>query len=151
MAVQRALEAAGVQSEIQTLPSSTRTAKAAAESLGCGVAQIAKSIVFKASDSGQAVLVVASGVNRIDEAAVAELLGEPIERATPEFVREKTGFAIGGVAPCGHAEPVTVLIDEDLLDLAECWAAAGTPHSVFRLEPHELAGLTSGRVAAVKA
>ena len=126
-AVQEAIDAAGLSSRVRELPSSTRTAAQAAESIGCTVEQIAKSIVFRASESGRPVLVIASGGNRIDEAAVARRLGEPIERATPDFVRQKTGFAIGGVPPCGHSEPPVIFVDRELLRLPELWAAAGTP------------------------
>jgi len=95
------------------------------------------------------VLVVASGVNRVDEMKVAEAVGEKIARADADFVREATGFAIGGVPPIGHAKPPTVLIDQSLMALAEIWAAAGTPNAVFRLTPSELVALTGGRVASV--
>jgi prolyl-tRNA editing enzyme YbaK/EbsC (Cys-tRNA(Pro) deacylase) len=95
------------------------------------------------------VLVVASGANRVDEAKVAEAIGETIARADADFVREATGFAIGGVPPIGHENPPIVLIDESLMGLAEIWAAAGTPNAVFRLTPSDLVELTHGRVAAI--
>ena len=120
---------------------STRTAAEAAAAIGCTVAQIAKSILFRA-ESGRPVLVVASGTNRVDERKVAALLGERIGRADAEFVREATGFAIGGVPPVGHATPPVVLLDRDLQRFDEIWAAAGTPNAVFRLTPDQLAGLT---------
>jgi prolyl-tRNA editing enzyme YbaK/EbsC (Cys-tRNA(Pro) deacylase) len=120
---------------------STRTAAEAAAAIGCTVAQIAKSILFRA-ESGGPVLVVASGTNRVDERKVAALLGERIGRADAEFVREATGFAIGGVPPVGHATRPVVLLDRDLLQFGEIWAAAGTPNAVFRLTPDQLAGLT---------
>ena len=119
---------------------STRTAAEAA-AIGCTVAQIAKSILFRA-ESGRPVLVVASGTNRVDERKVAALLGERIGRADAEFVREATGFAIGGVPPVGHATPPVVLLDRDLQQFDEIWAAAGTPNAVFRLTPDQLARLT---------
>ncbi len=96
-------------------------------------------------------LVVASGVNRVDEKKVAALIGEKIARADADFVREKTGFAIGGVPPVGHVEAPVTLIDRDLLQHETIWAAAGTPNAVFQLTPGELEGLTGGRVADVKA
>lgn len=145
-AVQAALEAKGFECRVVELPASTRTAKEAAEAVGCSVAQIAKSIVFEASGSGRAVLVVASGVNRVNEAVIASRLGEPIERASPEFVREATGFAIGGVPPCGHVRPLVTFIDGDLLALDVIWAAAGTPNAVFQIEPAHLVQLTDGAV-----
>jgi prolyl-tRNA editing enzyme YbaK/EbsC (Cys-tRNA(Pro) deacylase) len=93
---------------------------------------------------------MASGANRIDEKAVGRLLGEKLVRADADFVRAKTGFAIGGVPPVGHREAPVAFIDEDLMALAEIWAAAGTPNAVFRLAPEDLVALTGGRVAAVK-
>ena len=129
----------------------TRTAADAAAAIGCTVAEIAKSLVFRAAASGRAVLLVASGVNRMDEKKVALLVGEKIARADADFVREKTGFAIGGVPPVGHSQAPVTLIDQDLLQFATIWAAAGTPNAVFRLKPRELVELTGGRVAEVKA
>ncbi len=148
-AVQEALDAAGFELEVVELPASTRTAREAAEAIGCSVAQIAKSIVFRALDSGEPVLVIASGVNRIDETAISALVGEPIGQAKPDFVREATGFVIGGVPPCGHVRPISTFLDEDLLALDEIWAAAGTPHAVFRLTSDQLRELTGGTVIAV--
>ena len=114
------------------------------------MAQIAKSLVFRAVGSNRAVLVIASGVNRVDERRVAAALGDRIAKADATFVRDKTGFAIGGVAPVGHTEKPVTLIDEDLLEHAEIWAAAGTPNSVFRLTPQALIAMTGGRVIAIK-
>jgi prolyl-tRNA editing enzyme YbaK/EbsC (Cys-tRNA(Pro) deacylase) len=128
----------------------TRTAADAAAAIGCRQAEIAKSLLFRAKDSGRPVLVVASGVNRVDEKKVALLIGEKIGRADAEFVRENTGFAIGGVPPVGHASAPVTLIDEDLLAFATIWAAAGTPNAVFRLTPGELVELTGGKVAGVR-
>jgi prolyl-tRNA editing enzyme YbaK/EbsC (Cys-tRNA(Pro) deacylase) len=127
---------------------STRTAAEAAAAVGCTVAQIAKSIVFRA-DSGRAVLVIASGSNRVDERKVAALLGEGIGRADAEFVRAETGFAIGGVPPVGHDRPPIVFIDRDLEALGTLWAAAGTPNAVFALSWNDLRALTNGRVGDV--
>ncbi len=129
----------------------TRTAADAAAAVGCTVAEIAKSLLFRARDSGRPVLVVASGVNRVDEKKVAAVIGEKIARADADFVRENTGFAIGGVPPVGHAVAPVTLIDEDLLKLETIWAAAGTPNAVFKLTPGELIELTGGRVAEVRA
>jgi prolyl-tRNA editing enzyme YbaK/EbsC (Cys-tRNA(Pro) deacylase) len=136
--VQSALESAGLSLRVRELPASTRTAAEAAAAVGCTVAQIIKSLVFRGTSSGQAILILASGSNRVDEAKVAAAIGEPIQRATPEFVREQTGFAIGGVAPVGHTHPLRTLIDADLFQHTELWAAAGTPHAVFPLTPTEL-------------
>ncbi len=147
--VQAALEARGFSFEIQELDQSTRTAAEAASAIGCEVAQIAKSILFKGKDSGRAVLVIASGVNRVDEKAVAALLGEKLGKADADFVRRETGFVIGGVPPVGHDKPIETFIDEDILAFDAIWAAAGTPFAVFRLDPRSLAELTGGRVANV--
>ncbi len=148
--VQDALAAAGLQCAVVELPGSTRSAQDAALAIGCRVEQIVKSLVFRGRQSGAPVLVLASGANRVDEKRMGQLLGEPIERANPDFVRQHTGYAIGGVPPLAHLEPIVTLIDEDLLAYPELWAAAGTPHAVFRLAPAELVAVTGGRVAAIK-
>jgi len=137
--------------EVLEFDAGTRTAADAAAAIGCTVAEIAKSLVFRAKQSGRSVLVVASGDNRVDEKKVAVLLGEKIFRADADFVREMTGFAIGGVPPVGHATAPVTLIDEDLMKFATIWAAAGTPNAVFQLKPTALAELTGGQVADVAA
>lgn len=148
--MQEALTALGLDAQVVELERSARTAAEAAAAVGCRVDQIAKSLVFRLRDSGRALLVITSGANRVDEGAVGALAGEPLDKADAEFVREQTGFAIGGVAPVGHARPVTTLIDADLLKWPEIWAAAGRPNTVFRLTPSDLVRITSGRVVAVK-
>ena len=147
--VQEALRTLGLGHEIVDLGLSARTAADAAAAVGCRVDQIAKSLVFRLRDSGRPLLVVTSGAHRVDEARVAALVGERLERADAAFVRAETGFAIGGVAPIGHAKPVLTLIDEHLLAFEVIWAAAGHPNTVFRLTPNELVTMTGGRVAAV--
>jgi prolyl-tRNA editing enzyme YbaK/EbsC (Cys-tRNA(Pro) deacylase) len=149
--VRAALAAAGLVAEIVALPAAAPTARAAAEQLGCDVAQIANSLVFRCQASDAPLLVMTSGANRVDPARVAALVGEPIGRADAEFVRRASGFAIGGVAPVGHAAPIRTLIDRSLLGHAEIWAAAGHPHTVFRLTPDELVRITGGSVAEVAA
>jgi prolyl-tRNA editing enzyme YbaK/EbsC (Cys-tRNA(Pro) deacylase) len=148
--VQEALAAQGFAFEVREFPDSTRTSAEAAAAIGCSVAQIAKSLVFRGAQSGKAVLIVASGANRVDPAKAEALLGEAIKRADADFVREATGFAIGGVPPLGHDRPLVTLIDEDLLAFEEVWAAAGTPHAVFRLSPKDLGDLTGGRIGDLK-
>jgi prolyl-tRNA editing enzyme YbaK/EbsC (Cys-tRNA(Pro) deacylase) len=148
--VQDALAALGHAGRVRVMPASTRTSAEAAAAVGCAVAEIAKSIIFRAKPSQRAVLVIASGVNRVDEKKVAALIGEGIGKADAEFVRARTGFVIGGVPPVAHDTPPVVLIDEDLLKLQGIWAAAGTPHAVFPLTPAELVTLTNGKVADVK-
>lgn len=147
--VQEALAAAGFSNQVIELPDSARTSADAAAAIGCEVSRIVKSLVFAAQPSGRGVLVVASGANRVDEKAVAARLGERIERADATFVRERTGYAIGGVPPLGHAQRLVCFVDEDLLKLDLVWAAAGHPHAVFALTPDELVRMTGGQVAAI--
>jgi prolyl-tRNA editing enzyme YbaK/EbsC (Cys-tRNA(Pro) deacylase) len=143
--VQEALNQRGVKLRVVELPASTRSAPEAAEAIGCHVGQIAKSLVFRRRRSGTAVLIIASGSNRVNEKKMAELLGEPLEKASAEFVAEHTGFAIGGVPPVGHASPLDTFLDEDLLQYDVVWAAAGTPNAVFSLRPEELEKITGGQ------
>jgi prolyl-tRNA editing enzyme YbaK/EbsC (Cys-tRNA(Pro) deacylase) len=138
----------GHAGRIVMLPETGKTSAEAAAGLGCSVAQIAKSILFRRREDDAPVLVIASGANRVDEKKVAGQVGD-IGRADAKFVREKTGYAIGGVCPIGHAtEPVT-LIDADLLELDSLWAAAGHPHAVFNLTAQELIALTGAPVIDV--
>lgn len=150
--VRRVLREAGWAGEVVRLDASARTATEAAAALGCAVAQIAKSLIFKGRSSGGHVLVVASGSNRVDEAMVAATIGEAIGKADADFVRERTGYAIGGVAPVGHAMPPRhTLVDADLSRLDPLWAAAGHTHMVFRLSFGDLLRLTGGVVAEIAA
>lgn len=148
--VQDALQAQGLQLEVVELPASTRTAVEAAQAIGCQVDQIVKSLVFKAKRSESPVLVLASGGNRVNERRIEALIGEPLGKADAEFVRQQTGFAIGGVPPVGHVQELETFIDEDLLNFDTLWAAAGTPFAVFRLAPGDLVKMTGGRVVPVK-
>ncbi len=147
--VQEALQTCGLSFLVVELPASTRTAREAAGAIGCQVCQIAKSLVFKGKHSGKPLLVIASGANRVDEAKVAELAGEPIEKADADFVRQHTGFSIGGVPPVGHSVSMQTWIDEGLLQHEAIWAAAGTPHAVFKLKPMDLPEMTGGEIAAI--
>jgi prolyl-tRNA editing enzyme YbaK/EbsC (Cys-tRNA(Pro) deacylase) len=131
--------------EVLEFDAGTRTAADAAAAVGCTVAQIAKSLIFRTRDTNRPVLVVASGANRVDEKRIAAEIGERIVRADADFVRDATGFAIGGVPPVGHKTPPVTLIDDDLFQHQTIWAAAGTPNAVFRLTPERLAELTGGR------
>jgi prolyl-tRNA editing enzyme YbaK/EbsC (Cys-tRNA(Pro) deacylase) len=146
--VRAALLSAEHADTISEFPDSTRTAQDAAAAVGCSVAQIAKSIVLRAGD--EVVLVIASGANRVDVARVADLLGRPVKSADGRWVRDVTGFAIGGVAPVGHLAPPRILIDADLMALDPVWAAAGSPRHVFRTSARELARLTNGQIADFK-
>ncbi|HJQ24760.1 MAG TPA: YbaK/EbsC family protein [Blastocatellia bacterium] len=148
--VQEVLAALGRDFEVVELPSTTRTAAEAARAIGCSVAQIAKSILFRTANDKKPVLVIASGVNRVNEAKLESIVGEPVEKADAAYVREKTGFVIGGVPPIGHAEPIRTIIDEDLLKIDPLWAAAGTPNSVFKLSAGSLLEMTGGDVRAIK-
>jgi prolyl-tRNA editing enzyme YbaK/EbsC (Cys-tRNA(Pro) deacylase) len=147
--VQEALESIGLPLNVVEMPGTTRTAQEAASAIGCTVAQIAKSIVFRGANTGKPVLVIASGVNRVNEKQIKEKAGERLEKATPEFVRSTTGYAIGGVPPVGFPQPIETWIDEDLLKHSEVWAAAGTPYAVFRLDPKLLPVMTGGTVVRV--
>lgn len=143
--VQESLRSLGVSCRVVELPGSTRTAADAASAVGCSVGQIAKSIVFQRKTSGKPVMVIASGSNRVNEKKLRDLISEPVKKADADFVRMHTGFAIGGVPPVGHANPIEIYIDEDLMTYAEIWAAAGTPHAVFKLAPGELIAMTKGK------
>jgi prolyl-tRNA editing enzyme YbaK/EbsC (Cys-tRNA(Pro) deacylase) len=149
--VRAALEAFGGGHEVVELAEAARTAADAARLLGCRVEQIANSLVFRAPARDAVVLVMASGGRRVDITRVAAVLDTAVEKADAEFVRTRTGFAIGGVAPVGHtAPPGVVLVDEELLKWPEIWAAAGHPHTVFRLTPDALVRMTGGRVVPVR-
>lgn len=149
LAVQRALEAHDVAAEVAVLPQSTRTAVDAAGALGCEVDQIAKSLVFRRADTGDPLLVVACGGKRVDEGRVAETIGATIGKADADMVRARTGFAIGGVPPLGHSEPIVTLFDERLLRFQVIWAAAGTANAVFRASPRQLTEATGAAITAV--
>jgi prolyl-tRNA editing enzyme YbaK/EbsC (Cys-tRNA(Pro) deacylase) len=145
--VQDALAAAGSRARVRELAIAARTAQQAADALGVDVGQIAKSLIFRGASSGRAVLVIAAGDRRVSESKIAALAGEPIERADPQFVRQHTGFAIGGVAPLAHVAPITTYIDASLQRFETVWAAAGTPHCVFPISPADLARISGGLVA----
>ena len=143
--VQDFFRAQGFSFEVQELPGSTRTAQEAADSVGCQVAQIAKSLVFRDKATGDPVLVIASGTNRVDVKKIRAATGLKLGRADGNYVKEKVGFAIGGVPPAGHIQPLETLLDPDLKQYDVIWAAAGTPFAVFRLQPADLQPLTGGR------
>jgi prolyl-tRNA editing enzyme YbaK/EbsC (Cys-tRNA(Pro) deacylase) len=130
---------------------STRTAQEAADRAGCQLGQIVKSLIFKGLESGKPILVLTSGANRVDEKRISAYAGEAIGRAEADFVRAVTGFAIGGVPPVGHAQPMETYIDEDFLQFQTVWAAAGTPNAIFETTPEALQKMTGGRTVGVKA
>jgi prolyl-tRNA editing enzyme YbaK/EbsC (Cys-tRNA(Pro) deacylase) len=142
--VRRALEAAGITAEIVELPGAARTAKLAAEFLGCEVAQIANSLVFRGATTNQALLVMSSGAKRVDLKKLERVAGEPIAKADAEFVRAATGFAIGGVAPVGHTGDLRRFVEVSLASHADIWAAGGHPNTVFRLGYADLLRITGG-------
>lgn len=146
--VAAALEAAGHDCNIQEFPAGTRTAADAASAIGCDVAQIVKSLVFRQGE--RPVLVLASGVNRVSMAKLGALLGSEIVRPEAAWVRAVTGFAIGGVAPVGHLTTPLAVMDEDLFALNPLWAAAGSPAHVFRTTAAALAALTGCLCADIK-
>lgn len=148
--VQNALNECGLSSRVIELTDTARTAEQAAEAIACNVSQIVKSLVFKTKNTNKAVLVLASGTNRVKEKIVQSELGEKIIKADADFVREVTGFAIGGVPPIGHKEEIEyIFIDQDLLKHDTVWAAAGTPHAVFNMKSNDLINMTSGKVISI--
>jgi prolyl-tRNA editing enzyme YbaK/EbsC (Cys-tRNA(Pro) deacylase) len=147
--VQQALNAIGMQLEVVELPDSTRTSLEAAQAIGCQVGQIAKSIIFRALASQRPIMVIASGPNRVNEKVIETIIGEAIGKADADFVRQRTGFVIGGVPPVGHTEQIVTFIDMDLMQYPEIWAAAGTPHAVFCLTPADLVRMTAGKLVQV--
>ena len=148
--VQDVLANKGVKFKVVELSASTRTAQEAANTVGCKVAQIVKSLVFCTKETNKPILVLASGINRVNEKLIEQQVGEKITKADAEFTREHTGFAIGGVPPLGHKHSITTFIDEDLLNYEILWAAAGTPNAVFDLHSADLKELTNGKVISIK-
>jgi Cys-tRNA(Pro) deacylase len=148
--VQALLHEQGLDARVVEFEQPTRTSAEAAAAIGCSTAEIAKSVVFRGKESGQAVVVVASGDNRVCEKKVAALVGEKLGRADADFVRAATGYVIGGVSPVGHAQPVKLVLDEDLQRFQTVWAAAGTPFSVFPLTPEQLAQITAAAWGSIR-
>ncbi|MCB1512752.1 MAG: YbaK/EbsC family protein [Hyphomicrobiaceae bacterium] len=139
----------GLDIAIVEMAQSTRTADEAAAACGCDVGQIVKSLIFRGRESGQPYLLLVSGRNRVNEKGVAKHLGEALRRPDADDVRQLTGFAIGGVPPFGHAEPLKTYIDRDLLAFDKVWAAAGTPRSLFEVAPAALAQATAAEAISV--
>ena len=146
--VRAALEALSLECEVLTLPDSTRTAAEAAAAVGCSVGEIAKSLVFRTGE--RAVIAILSGDHRLDTGKLGEALGQEVSRADADFVRAATGFAIGGVPPLGHATRVPVYMDADLFRFERIWAAAGSPFSVFAIEPARLRDAGGATVAELR-
>jgi prolyl-tRNA editing enzyme YbaK/EbsC (Cys-tRNA(Pro) deacylase) len=148
--VQDLLTARGFGCQVIEFAESTRTSQDAADRAGCQLGQITKSLIFKGKNSGKPILVLTSGANRVDEKRLGALVGEPITRPDADFVRNTTGFAIGGVAPLGHATPMETYLDQDLMQYPTIWAAAGTANAIFELTPQQLEQMTGGKVVQVK-
>jgi prolyl-tRNA editing enzyme YbaK/EbsC (Cys-tRNA(Pro) deacylase) len=147
--VQQALEANGLTLKVVELPASTRTVNEAARAVGCETGQIVKSLIFKTRRSERPILILASGVNRVDERKIEAHIGEELVKADANFVRDHTGFAIGGIPPVAHAQKIETFFDEDLLQYGEIWAAAGTPNAVFQIAPAELLRLTAAKLQKI--
>jgi len=147
--VQDVLTKKGIAARVVEMPASTRTAQEAAAAIGCEVAQIVKSLIFCTKQTNRPILVLASGVNRVNEKAIAQHVGEEIGKADANFTREVTGFAIGGIPPIGHKQQIETYIDQDLLKFKEVWAAAGTPNAVFNMDAVVLESLTGGKVISI--
>ncbi len=149
--VQDVADRLGLAVRVVEMAQSTRTAEEAAAACGCAVGQIIKSLVFRGRQSGKPVLLLVSGSNRVDQAGVAAVIGEALDRPDATFVREVTGFAIGGIPPFGHAQALPTWIDRDLLQYATVWAAAGSPEAVFEVDPRRLAEAVGAIVIDVAA
>lgn len=147
--IQALLDSLGLNILVKEFEYSTRTAAEAAEAIGCRVGQIVKSLIFETVVSHQPVLVLVSGTNRVNEIKLEKTVGEQVEKADADFVREKTGFVIGGVPPVGHKEEMQTYIDKDLMQYRQVWAAAGHPKSIFPIEPRELERITRGKIIMV--
>lgn len=147
--IQNILNELGFSIEVKELPDSTRTSSDAAKALGCDISQIAKTIVFKGVETEKPYLVIASGSNRIKEKKIEKFVKEKIKKAGADFVKNKTGFSIGGVPPLGHIEKIPTFIDKDLFKYPEIWAAAGTPNAVFKLTPEQLIKITGGKAVNI--
>jgi prolyl-tRNA editing enzyme YbaK/EbsC (Cys-tRNA(Pro) deacylase) len=143
--VQDFILAKGFSFEVKELSSSTRTAQEAADSIGCTVAQIAKSLIFREEETDNPILIIASGANRVNIAKIEKETGLKLAKADGRYVKNRVGYAIGGIPPVGHIEPLYTILDPDLKKYKVIWAAAGTPHAVFQLKSEDLDPLTDGR------
>jgi len=143
--VQEFLSAKGFSFDVKELPGSTRSAQEAATSIGCSVSQIAKSLIFREVKTDAPILVIASGSNRVDVGKIEKSTGLILGKADAKFVKEHVGYAIGGVPPVAHNEPLKTILDPDLWKYDEVWAAAGTPFAVFQLKPNDLEALANGQ------
>lgn len=147
--VRETIQKLGFSFQIREFSASTRTSAEAASAIGCTVGQIAKSLIFRGHQTGRPILVITSGTNRVNEEKLGQLAGEAVGKADADFVYETTGFIIGGIPPVGHKQKIKTFIDKDLLSFEEIWAAAGSPHAVFRTTPADLVGMTGGQIDTI--
>lgn len=145
--VRGALEAAGLSAEILEMDESTRTAEDAARAAGCEIDQIVKSVIFRGDSDGHVVLFLTAGGNRVDAGKASAVAGTPLGKADAKLIRAETGFAIGGVSPIGHVNPVRAFMDPRLLEFEVVWAAAGTPRHIFAADPTEIQRISGAQVA----
>ncbi|NWF63852.1 MAG: YbaK/EbsC family protein [Chloroflexi bacterium] len=148
--IQNLLNELGYEYTVVEYAKSTHTAQEAADRAGCELGQIVKSLIFKGRETGKPILILASGSNRVNEKKISEYAGEDIAKADAEFVRTVTGFAIGGVPPIGHAQPMETYLDEDFLKYQTIWAAAGAPNAIFELKTEDLQKMTGGAIVLIK-
>ena len=144
--VQSALTEAGVSAEVMEMPAETRTAQQAADAAGCDLDQIAKSIIFRGLNTDSAILFLTAGGNRVSADKASVCAGEPLGKADADLIRRQTGFAIGGVAPIGHLNPIRAFYDSTLLKFTTIWAAAGTPRHIFPIDPHILQEISDAQL-----
>jgi prolyl-tRNA editing enzyme YbaK/EbsC (Cys-tRNA(Pro) deacylase) len=148
--IQNILQQHGLTTKVIEFKELTRTAQEAAQAIGCEVGQIAKTLIFRTKDTLQPVCIIASGSNKVDEEKIEHCIGQKIEKPDADYVLKHTGFAIGGIPPLGYVLDIKPLIDRDLMNYNNIWAAAGTPHAVFELSPQDLVTITQGRVVDIR-
>lgn len=147
--IQQVLQQHNLDIRVIEFKDTTRSAQEAADTIGCEIGQIAKTLIFKGANA-KPICIIASGKNRVDEKKIEQLIGQAIEKSDADFVLKYTGFAIGGVPPVGYTLDIEPLIDRDLMSYTEIWAAAGTPFAVFNITPANLVHITGGRIVDIK-
>ena len=145
--VRAALDAAGIETEILEMAGLTKTAQQAADEAGCTLDQIAKSVIFRGLESNEAILFLTAGGNRVDDAKASHVAGEPLGKADAALIRAQTGFAIGGVSPVGHLNPIRAFLDPRLMEFDVVYGAAGTPRHIFPIAPPVLQAVTGAKIA----
>lgn len=148
--VQYVLAKKGLECKVVEMADSTRTAQDAANAIGCDIAQIVKSLIFKTKATHRPVLILVSGQNRVNEKVIESHVGEKITKADADFTKDITGFAVGGIPPIGHRQVIDfIFIDQDLMKFDSIWAAAGTPNAVFNLQSKNLVEMTEGKIISI--